>query len=180
MSSRGVIFVRRADALSHHQKNVSPFATTENGASIIHFVYSVCQVITFNQRDKIQYTRTHDKEMAQGLGKVNKVKKSVGSQKRKVARKAQSLSKGRMQFSAKGKKHNAEEVNTTKTINRNIESLVAAKAVSSGAKFFLGDVKEKGTKEMKKQLQERDKKQSKSTKISDRLKAQLRKVQTGA
>ena len=118
--------------------------------------------------------------MVQGLGKVNKVKKSAGSQKRKVTRKAQSLAKGRMQFSAKGNKHNAEEADTTKAINRKNEALIAAKAVSSGAKFFLGDVKDKGTKEMKKQLQERDKKQSKSTKISDRLKDQLRKVQTGA
>lgn len=117
--------------------------------------------------------------MAQGLSKVNKKQKSVGSQKRKVTRKAQSLSKGRKQFHAKGRKANVEELDTTKAINRKNEALIAAKAVSNGAKFFLTDVKEKGVQEMKKQIQTRDKKQSKSTKISDRLKDQLHKVQTG-
>ena len=118
--------------------------------------------------------------MAQGLGNLNKAKKSKGSQKRKVV-KAKSLTKGRKSFNAKGSKTTSfkDEKETTKAINRKNESIVAAKAVSVGTRFFLNDVTEKGTREMKSQLRHRNKKQDKSTKLSDRLKDQLKKLNHG-
>ena len=119
--------------------------------------------------------------MAQGLGKLGKAKKSKGAQKRKTV-KSKHLSKGRKSFSAKGSKRIAvrDERETTKEINRKNESIIAAKAVSVGTRFFLSDVAERGTKEMKKQLKARNKKQEKATKMSDRLKDQLNKLNHGS
>lgn len=128
-------------------------------------------------------TTTFCETMAQGNGKLGKAQKSKGSQKRKVVRKKTSLSKGRKSFQTK--KHNLQnnihiqaERDTTKAINRRNEIIVAAKAVSSGTRFFMKDVSEKGTKEMKKQLDERNKKQTKqkASKLSERLEDQLKKV----
>jgi|UPI000581ABB2 hypothetical protein len=118
--------------------------------------------------------------MAQGSAKLSKPKKSQGSQKRKTV-KAKSVSKGRKSFSAKGSKTSSfkDEIDTSKAINRKNESIVAAKAVSVGTRFFMSDVSEKGTKEMNKQLKERSKKQDKSTKLSDRLRDQLKKLNDG-
>ncbi|KAL7557710.1 hypothetical protein ACA910_018504 [Epithemia clementina (nom. ined.)] len=118
--------------------------------------------------------------MAQGSGKLGKAQKSKGSQKRKAIRK-KTVSKGRKSFQPKGLKsdiHLRSELDTTKAINKRNETIVAAKAVGSGTTFFLKDVAEKGNKEMKKQITERNKKQNKhkSAKLSDRLEDQLKKV----
>ena len=121
--------------------------------------------------------------MAQGSGKLGKANKSAGSRKRKVVRAKSSLSKGRKNFNAnKGRTNNAaarQEKATTKAINRKNEALIAAKAVSVGTKFFLNDIKESGTKEVNRQSRNRSKKENKATKVSDRLKAQLRKLEGG-
>ena len=116
--------------------------------------------------------------MAQGLAKLSKAKKSGGSQKRKVQKK-KTPAKGRKEYHAKKARSAAsyrDEKETTKAINKKNEAIVAAKAVSVGTQFFLNDIAEKGTKEMKKQIKERNKKQGKTTKMSDRLQDQLRKL----
>ena len=118
--------------------------------------------------------------MAQGSGKLGKAQKSKGALKRKN-HKTKSLSKGRKSFNARGAKTGAfrDEKETTKTINKKNESIVAAKAVSVGTRFFLTDVAEKGTNQMNAELKQRNKKQDKSTKLSDRLKDQLQKLKDG-
>ena len=116
--------------------------------------------------------------MAQGTAKLGKARKSGGSQKRKTVR-AKALNKGRKSFNVKGRKNNfaaKEEKATSKAINRKNESIIAAKAVSVGTKFFLGEITESGTKEFNSQLKARNKKQDNATKVSDRLKAQLKKL----
>ena len=119
--------------------------------------------------------------MAQGTKKLTKAKKSGGSQKRQVV-KAKALNKGRKSFGVKGRKNNLAaqtDRDTTKAINRKNEALVAAKAVSVGTQFFLHDIKETGAKEVKKQMNARNKKENKTTKVSDRLKLQLKKLREG-
>lgn len=114
--------------------------------------------------------------MAQGLAKLSKSNKSQGSQKRKAVRSKKSIGKGRKHYHSK---HESDRVaaSTTKAINKKNETLVAAKAVGVGTKFFLSDISEKGTKEMNKQLRERKKKESKSSAtVSDRIRQQLRKL----
>eukprot|EP00522_Entomoneis_paludosa_P006330 CAMPEP_0172448540 /NCGR_PEP_ID=MMETSP1065-20121228/7544_1 /TAXON_ID=265537 /ORGANISM="Amphiprora paludosa, Strain CCMP125" /LENGTH=120 /DNA_ID=CAMNT_0013200081 /DNA_START=75 /DNA_END=437 /DNA_ORIENTATION=+ len=119
--------------------------------------------------------------MAQGSAKLGKAIKSKGAQKRKAVRK-KTLNKGRKQFQAKGAKaanlRHKIEVDATKEINKRNESVIAAKAVSSGTNFFLKTLSEKGSKEAKKQLSERNKKQEKqkSSKQSGRLEDQLKKI----
>jgi hypothetical protein len=118
--------------------------------------------------------------MAQGNAKVGKAKKSAGSQKRKVVR-SKTVVKGPKQFSDKRPNLAAREVKAaTKAINRKNEALVAAAAVSVGSRFFLGDISEKGKKLVKKQLKDRSKKESRCTKVSDRLKVQLQRLGKGA
>ena len=118
--------------------------------------------------------------MAQGMGKLSGKRRasSGGAQKRKVAKK-RALKKGRKSCHVKGRKNNLAakvDSDTTKAINRKNEALVAAKAVSVGTKFFLKDIKETGVKEVKKQLNDRNRKEKKATKVSDRLKVQLKKI----
>ena len=121
--------------------------------------------------------------MAQGSsGKLGKAQKSKGSQKRQAVRNKKTISKGRKRYSSTKQNantsHRMEEERTTKSINHRNETLVAAKAVSSGTRFFLSDMKQRGTQEMKKQIKERNKKQSKQTasKLSNRLEQSLVKV----
>jgi hypothetical protein len=64
----------------------------------------------------------------------------------------------------------------TKKINRKNEALVAAKAVSVGSRLFLSDIRDKGKNEVKNQARVRNKKESKATKASDRIKVQLQKI----
>jgi len=118
--------------------------------------------------------------MAQGSAKLAKKQKSGGAQKRKAVRGKKTVHKGNRDFKpTRGGNKNAaalEDAATTKAINKKNEVAIAAKAVAVGTQFFMSDVASKGEKEMKKQLKERNKKQSKGGGAADRLKAQLRKL----
>lgn len=122
--------------------------------------------------------------MAQGLGKLQRKAKSGGATKKKQVHKQSHLNKGKKQFTAKKKAvisngHLHAEQATTKAINQRNESLVAAKALSSGAlasSFFLKDVVSKGKKEHTDQLRKRSKKESKDANQTERLKKQLKKL----
>jgi len=129
--------------------------------------------------------------MAQGQGRLSKGGGGGGGGRGIAGRKEKRVARAKKKAVAKGRKHAAArksavvnsasrraEVETTKAINRRNESLIAAKAVSVGTKFFLGDIAEKGTKEVEKQVRDRNKKQEKS-KATDRLKEQLRKLGGG-
>ena len=121
--------------------------------------------------------------MAQGAGKLQRKQKSGGAAKKKQSRK-QALSKGKKSFSVKKKSvlangHYQADQATTKAINQRNESLVAAKALSSGAtasQFFLKDLAAKGKKEQTEQLRKRNKKESKEANQTERLKKQLEKL----
>lgn len=121
--------------------------------------------------------------MAQGLGKLQKKAKSGGAAKKKQVRK-QTLSKGKKQFTAKRKSflangHHKAEHGTTKAINKRNETLVAAKALSSGtlaSQFFLKDLATKGSKEQAEQMRKRNKKERKEVNQTERLKKQLKKL----
>jgi Protein of unknown function (DUF2462) len=114
--------------------------------------------------------------MAQGSGKLKAKKQS----KKPVAARKKPLSKGRKQFAPKKRATMSvgaqAERETSKTINKRNETIVAAKAVSVGINFFCGDLTEKGSRERQKQVKARDKKQQ-DTKLSDRLKKQLKKIE---
>ena len=121
--------------------------------------------------------------MAQGLGKLQRKAKSGGAAKKQQLRK-QALSKGKKQFGVKKKSvlangHYQADKETTKAINQRNESLVAAKALSSGAlasQFFLKDLASKGQKEQSEQLRKRNKKESKEINQTERIKKQLKKL----
>jgi hypothetical protein len=117
--------------------------------------------------------------MAQGSAKLGKTQKSAGALKRK-ARAIKSLTKGPKTLKVKGRKGNDPNVKAeheiTKKINRKNEALVAAKAVSVGSRLFLSDIRDKGKNEVKNQARVRNKKESKATKASDRIKVQLQKI----
>lgn len=115
--------------------------------------------------------------MAQGnLRLSKKSSKSKPAQKRKAK-----LAKGRKVYKAKGAKaaYHQTEASVSKDIAKKNERHIAAKAVASGVKFFLTEVAAKGKQEHQKQLQERNKKQDKATKLSDRVKDQLKKLGRG-
>eukprot|EP00567_Pseudictyota_dubia_P001553 CAMPEP_0197465338 /NCGR_PEP_ID=MMETSP1175-20131217/64489_1 /TAXON_ID=1003142 /ORGANISM="Triceratium dubium, Strain CCMP147" /LENGTH=120 /DNA_ID=CAMNT_0043001349 /DNA_START=2160 /DNA_END=2522 /DNA_ORIENTATION=- len=116
--------------------------------------------------------------MAQGKGKFGAAKKSAGSQKKKAVKQKKKTSKGWKTHAAKGRKaHVAKaEQATSEAINRKNEALVSARALSAGDKFFLSDIKDSGKKELAEQNEAKTKKENKSTKVSDRLKDQLRKL----
>lgn len=120
--------------------------------------------------------------MAQGQGKLSAKGGGGGRRKSKAAQKKQAVKaktatkNRRKHFSAS--RHvasRAAEEQTTKAINKKNESLIAAKAVGVGTKFFLGDITEKGSKELERQVKQRDKKQQ-GSKATDRLKDQLKKL----
>jgi hypothetical protein len=116
--------------------------------------------------------------MAQGASKLASSKKSGGGNKRKeVNSKKRNVAKGKRTFGAKGRKTflSHAEKETTRSINKKNEVLIAAKAVSVGTKFFMSDVNDKGTKKHNEQLKQRNKKQDKG-KLSNRLKDQLQKL----
>ena len=107
--------------------------------------------------------------MAQGLGKkLQRKSKSGGAAKKKQTRKV-NIGKGKKQFTTKRRAvlangHYKADCATTKAINQRNESLVAAKALSSGAlasQFFLKDLADKGKKEQSEQLRKRNKKERK-------------------
>lgn len=130
--------------------------------------------------------------MAQGLGKLSKSanhKKKSGNSaanKKKVVR-TKTVTKGRKEFKAKAANNIAllENIATTKAINRKNECTVAAKAVAVGTKFFLNDITSDGKSTHQKLIQQRNKKQMKSTSnnssttnqsSTNRIKEQLRKL----
>jgi hypothetical protein len=116
--------------------------------------------------------------MAQGNGKLGKApNKSTGSQKKKVVTKKK-LGKGRKEYTTKGRKgeHARDIKEATKAINKKNEALASAKAVGSGTSFFLNELKEAGKSELKKQHQQRNKKEANAHKLTDRIKDQLRKI----
>ena len=115
--------------------------------------------------------------MAQGSGKLGRSKKSGGAQKRKTVR-SKMAGKGRKHHAPKGRKAVGarDDMETTKAINRKNEALISARAVGDGTKFFLNYVKEVGKKELNEQVKARNKKEDKATKLSDRVKQQLKKM----
>jgi hypothetical protein len=141
--------------------------------------------------------------MVQGASSKNKLGKkkvSAGAVKKKAVTKSKIVAKGRRQYGVKGGSPSAavgaaggsskssstheflkEQRDITKTINKKNEALIAAKAVSAGAKFsILSEVATKGAKELKSQIKARNKKQEKSgSRATQRLQEQLRKLETG-
>jgi hypothetical protein len=118
--------------------------------------------------------------MAQGSTKLGKAKHKVGAQKRKSIKSKRIVTKGQ-----KVKKPTIHvpyvqvEKDATKAINRKNEAIVAAKAMTTGTRFFLSDVKENGKKEMKKQHMVRDKKEKKKTSVADKVRGQIDKLEKG-
>jgi hypothetical protein len=113
--------------------------------------------------------------MAQGSAKLAKKPKSACAAKKKVVR-TKTVNKGPKERKHKNYAAKADDIATTKAINRKNEVGVAAKAVAVGTQFFLTDIATKGKTEMNKKVSERNKKQGKATGASDRLKVQLRKL----
>lgn len=115
--------------------------------------------------------------MAQGkLTNLKKKPASGGAQKKKAV---QPTSKGKKHFSPKGRKATiaVADREITKSINKKNEVMVSTKAVSSGGKFFLTDIREGGQQALEKQLKAREKKESKGNKNMDiRLKEQLKSL----
>mmetsp|Transcript_14146 Transcript_14146/g.30253 ORF Transcript_14146/g.30253 Transcript_14146/m.30253 type:complete len:119 (-) Transcript_14146:322-678(-) len=117
--------------------------------------------------------------MAQGGFKSNPNKPN--SKKPRPAhkkKKQRQLSKGWKSFAAKGRKcaFAKQEAQTTKTINNRNEIAVAARAVGAGNTFALKDIKEAGKKEIGKQKDVLRKRESKSLKMSERLREQVEKL----
>jgi len=115
--------------------------------------------------------------MVQGNGKFGKSsgggrKKSGGSQRRKTVKLAKRKNKGSSKIESKDK----GIVAVTKQINRKNERIIAAKATSAHTKFYLSDLSEKGKNENRRKLSERNKRQGKATKLSDRLQVQIEKL----
>lgn len=107
-----------------------------------------------------------------------KLKATKAAKKNKPSQQKRNLSKGRKAFAAKGRKKTQakQENETSKAINRKNEATVAARAVSSGGRFFLNDVKEAGQKEIKSKNDQLRKKEKKGAKMSDRLQSQIDKL----
>jgi hypothetical protein len=113
--------------------------------------------------------------MAQGSTKLAKKQKSAGAAKKKVV-KTKAATKGPKERRHKNNPARADDIATTKAINRKNEAGIAAKAVAVGTQFFLTDIATKGKTDLNKKLNERNKKQGKATGAADRLKVQLRKL----
>jgi len=120
--------------------------------------------------------------MAQGGSKIksskpNPKKSNRPTQKTQKKKKQKQVSKGWKTFAAKGRKASQakQEISTSKAINRKNEIAVAARAVGSGAKFALKDLKEAGKKEVLKNKDALRKREAKS-KMSERMKEQLNKL----
>ena len=119
--------------------------------------------------------------MVQGGSKIKSSKpnpkKSNRPTQKTQKKKQKQVSKGWKTFAAKGRKASQakQEISTSKAINRKNEIAVAARAVGSGAKFALKDLKEAGKKEVLKNKDALRKKEAKS-KMSERMKEQLNKL----
>ncbi|KAG7361806.1 hypothetical protein IV203_036907 [Nitzschia inconspicua] len=97
--------------------------------------------------------------------------KSAGAKKRQTVKAKTTTRKGSSNI-----ERNKGIIEATKAINRKNERIIAAKACTAGTNFFLKDIAEKGKKEGRRQTAVRDKKQSKSNSMSDRLKDQIQKL----
>ena len=117
-------------------------------------------------------------KMAQGGFKLKSNKPNAKKAQQKQKQKQKQLSKGRKAFAAKGRKAALakQESQTTKAINRKNETAVAARAVGAGNTFYLKHIKEAGKSELGKKKAELRKRESKSVKMSERLKEQLDKL----
>jgi hypothetical protein len=116
--------------------------------------------------------------MVQGGGKLGKAQKTKGGVRHKAGK---GVVKGRRVCDRKSNHtsfSSTADLETTKTINKKNEVMVAAKAVSVGDRFFLSEMATKGKMEVKKQLKARNKRQGK-VKLSNRLKDQLAKMGKG-
>lgn len=115
--------------------------------------------------------------MAQGGFKLNPNKPNSKKSK-PTHQKQKQLSKGRKTFAAKGRKKTQarQDDDTTKAINRKNEITVAARVMSTGNKFAMKDLKDAGKKEIGKQNQTLRRKESKSLKMSGRLREQVEKL----
>jgi len=119
--------------------------------------------------------------MAQGgSNKLKRAPRSAGSQKRKAVK---APSKGRKTKAARrpqAVQANKPLESMTKQINKKNESIVAAKAIASGSKFFLKDISERGSKEHTQQIKVRNKKQDRnSNSMTGRLRTQIEQLQQG-
>lgn len=121
--------------------------------------------------------------MAQGMNK--KLKKAPNKKNSaRGAKQQKKVAKGKRsyQMNKNKKKYQREQhhqnmtVETSKAINKKNEALIACKAISSGSKFFMKDITDSGSKEHQQQLKQRNKKEEKSKKLTDRLQDQLRKL----
>mmetsp|Transcript_27094 Transcript_27094/g.45158 ORF Transcript_27094/g.45158 Transcript_27094/m.45158 type:complete len:122 (+) Transcript_27094:59-424(+) len=116
--------------------------------------------------------------MAQGSGKkMSSCKKSGGAVKRK-SNKNVNYKGPRKIYKAKGRKsiEARDDVVTAKAINKKNEAICSAKAMASGTRFYLNDVKAVGKKELSAQEKIRNKKHDHEKKLTGRLREQLRKL----
>ncbi|KAL7474111.1 hypothetical protein ACHAW6_000105 [Cyclotella cf. meneghiniana] len=107
-----------------------------------------------------------------------KLKSNKSGKKSNPSHQKKNLSKGHKAFAAKGRKATLakQEAETSKAINRKNEATVAARAVGAGGKFFFTDIKDAGKKEIQKKNEALRKKESKSSKMSERLQEQIDKL----
>lgn len=115
--------------------------------------------------------------MAQGGFKSKKSGNSKPGKRpnKKKQQKQKQLGKGRKSFAAKGRKATQakDAIETTKAINSKNETIVAARAVGSGSRFYLNDIKDAGKKEIGRQRTNLKKKETKSMRMSERLQLKL-------
>jgi hypothetical protein len=87
------------------------------------------------------------------------------------------LTKGRKHYGVKNVTGAVrDDQATTKSIDKKNLGVVAAKAVALGTKFFLTDITSEGTKKLHQLTKDRNKRQQ-GSKVSDRVKDQLKKLE---
>jgi len=127
--------------------------------------------------------------MVQGMKKMPKGSIGGGSNKTKRKQsktqhvKKQNLTKGRKFFSTKTthKVYAAKrDAQTSKMINDKNFVEVSARAMSAHETFFLGDIRERGTKKADEKNKKRSVLEGKGTKLNDRLKEKLKRMENGA
>jgi hypothetical protein len=113
--------------------------------------------------------------MAQGSIKLGTKKKSGGQEKKLAIAKTKV---GRKVSKPKGRKATEErpDIAISKALAKKAEVQTSAKAIAAGSTIELTDVREKGKIELKTQLKNRNKKENRALKLTDRLKVQLRKL----
>jgi hypothetical protein len=95
--------------------------------------------------------------MPQGL--VGNSKVGAGKHKKSAVSQQRTLQKQKTVIKRNNSHSKHTKVEVTKKINKNIESAVAAKALSAGTQFRFKDLKERGEHTVKRQLALRNKKQ---------------------